>query len=84
MWPINAVRRNYLALPVRRPSIARRVEAARLQGTEDRVHSIAAAEAQANAIPGARLQLINGMGHDILPEHLAEVSDLFLSFLRSA
>jgi pimeloyl-ACP methyl ester carboxylesterase len=53
-----------------------------MQGTEDPVQSIAAAEAQANAIPGARLQLVKGMGHDILPEHLPEVTELYLSFLR--
>jgi proline iminopeptidase len=53
-----------------------------LQGTEDPVQSIAAGEAQANAIPGARLHLVQGMGHDVLPEHLSEVTDLFLSFLR--
>jgi pimeloyl-ACP methyl ester carboxylesterase len=53
-----------------------------LQGTEDPVQSIAAAEAQANAIPGAQLRLVQGMGHDLLPEHLPDVTDLFLSFLR--
>ena len=53
-----------------------------LQGTEDPVQSIAAAEAQANAIPGARLRLVQGMGHDMLPEHLPEVTEQFISFLR--
>ena len=53
-----------------------------LQGTEDPVQSIAAAEAQASAIPGARLRLVQGMGHDILPEHLPEVTEHFISFLR--
>jgi pimeloyl-ACP methyl ester carboxylesterase len=53
-----------------------------LQGTEDPVQSIAHGEAQANAIPGARLQLVKGMGHDLLAEHLPEVTDLYLAFLR--
>jgi len=53
-----------------------------LQGTEDPVQSVAAAEAQAKAIAGARLHLVEGMGHDVLPEHLPEVSEVFLSFLR--
>lgn len=53
-----------------------------LQGTEDPVQSTAAAEAQAHAIPGARMRLVECMGHDILPEHEPEVADLFLSFLR--
>jgi pimeloyl-ACP methyl ester carboxylesterase len=54
-----------------------------LQGTEDPVQPIAHGKAQANAIPGAQLRLVEGMGHDILPEHLPEVADLFLSFVRS-
>jgi pimeloyl-ACP methyl ester carboxylesterase len=53
-----------------------------LQGSEDPVQSIAAAEAQAHAIAGAQLRIVQGMGHDILPEHLPDVIDLFLSFLR--
>jgi pimeloyl-ACP methyl ester carboxylesterase len=52
-----------------------------MQGTEDPVHSIAAAEAQARAIPGAQLRLVEGMGHDILAEHVPDVTDLYLSFL---
>jgi len=53
-----------------------------VQGTEDPVQSVAAAEAQVSAIPGARLRLVQGMGHDLLPEHLPEVTEIFLSFLR--
>jgi pimeloyl-ACP methyl ester carboxylesterase len=53
-----------------------------LQGAEDPVNSIAAGEAQAKAIPGARLHVVEGMGHDMLLEHLPEVSEVFLSFLR--
>ena len=53
-----------------------------MQGTEDPVQSIAAAEAQAHAIPGAQLHLVRGMGHDLLPEYLAGVTERFLSFLR--
>jgi pimeloyl-ACP methyl ester carboxylesterase len=73
---IGAADRTPMLKAVRTPTLV-------LHGTEDPVHSIAAAEAQANAIPGARLQVIAGMGHDLFPEHLPEVSDLFLSFLRS-
>jgi pimeloyl-ACP methyl ester carboxylesterase len=53
-----------------------------LQGTEDPVQSIAAGEAQQKATPGAQLRLVEGMGHDILPEHLPEVTEHFISFLR--
>lgn len=53
-----------------------------LQGTEDPVQSIAAAEAQATAIPTATLCLIEGMGHDLFPEHLTGVTARFLSFVR--
>jgi pimeloyl-ACP methyl ester carboxylesterase len=72
---IGAADRTPMLKTVRAPTLV-------LQGTEDPVQSIAAAEAQANAIPGARLRLVQGMGHDILAEHLPEVTDLFLSFLR--
>jgi pimeloyl-ACP methyl ester carboxylesterase len=54
-----------------------------VQGTEDPVQSIAAAKAQVSSIPGSRMRLVQGMGHDLLPEHLPEVTDLFLSFLHS-
>jgi pimeloyl-ACP methyl ester carboxylesterase len=54
-----------------------------LQGTEDPVQSIAAAKAQVSAIPGSQMRLVQGMGHDLLPEHLPEVTDLLLSFLQS-
>jgi pimeloyl-ACP methyl ester carboxylesterase len=73
---IGAVDRTPLLGSVRAPTLV-------MQGTEDPVQSIAAAEAQASAIPGARLNLIRGMGHDILPEHLPEVTERFLSFLAS-
>jgi pimeloyl-ACP methyl ester carboxylesterase len=72
---IGAADRTPMLTTVRAPTLV-------LQGTEDPVQSIAAAEAQANAIPGARLRLVEGMGHDVLPEHLPEVTDVFLSFLR--
>jgi pimeloyl-ACP methyl ester carboxylesterase len=72
---IGASDRTPLLRSVRAPTLV-------LQGTEDPVQSIAAAEAQANAIPGARLHLVKGMGHDLLPDHLAVVTDLFLSFVR--
>jgi proline iminopeptidase len=72
---IGAADRTPILRAVRAPALI-------LQGTEDPVQSIAAAEAQANAIPGARLHLVKGMGHDILPEYLPEVTELFLSFLR--
>jgi pimeloyl-ACP methyl ester carboxylesterase len=72
---IGASDRTAMLAEVRAPTLI-------LQGTEDPVQSIAAGEAQANAIPGARLHLVQGMGHDVLPEHLPEVTDLFLSFLR--
>jgi proline iminopeptidase len=72
---IGAADRTHTLKAVRAPTLV-------LQGTEDPVQSIAAAEAQANAIPGARLRLVQGMGHDLLAEHLPEVTGLFLSFLR--
>jgi pimeloyl-ACP methyl ester carboxylesterase len=72
---IGAADRTPMLRSVRTPTLI-------LQGTEDPVQSIAAAEAQANAIPGAQLRLVQGMGHDLLPEHLPDVTDLFLSFLR--
>lgn len=73
---IGAVDRTPMLRSVRAPTLV-------MQGTEDPVQSIAAAEAQASAIPGARLNLIRGMGHDILAEHLPEVTERFLSFLAS-
>lgn len=39
----------------------------------------AAGEAQATAIPSAQLRLAKRMGHDIIPQHIAEVVDQFLS-----
>ena len=72
---IGAVDRTEMLASVRAPTLV-------LQGTEDPVQSMAAAEAQANAIRGAELRPVRGMGHDILAEHLPEVTDLFLSFLR--
>ena len=72
---IGAADRTPMLKDVRAPTLV-------LQGTDDPVQSIAAAEAQATAIPGAQLRLVKGMGHDILPEYLPEVTDQFLSFLR--
>jgi proline iminopeptidase len=72
---IGAADRTAMLKAVRAPTLV-------LQGSEDPVQSIAAAEAQANAIPGARLRLVQGMGHDVLAEHVPDVTDLFLSFLR--
>jgi pimeloyl-ACP methyl ester carboxylesterase len=71
---IGAADRTPLLHSVRAPTLI-------LQGTEDPVQSLAAAEAQANAIPGAELRLVRGMGHDLLLEHLPEVTEGFLSFL---
>ncbi len=73
---IGAPDRTEMLASVRAPTLV-------LQGTEDPVQSMAAAEAQAKAIRGAELRPVRGMGHDILAEHLPEVTDLFLSFLRS-
>jgi pimeloyl-ACP methyl ester carboxylesterase len=72
---IGAADRTAMLAAIRAPALV-------MQGTEDPVQSIAAGEAQARAIPGAQLHLVEGMGHDILPEHLTEVTERFLSFLR--
>jgi pimeloyl-ACP methyl ester carboxylesterase len=72
---IGAVDRTPMLGLVRAPTLV-------MQGTEDPVQSVAAAEAQVSSIPGARLSLIRGMGHDILSEHLPEVTEHFTSFLR--
>jgi len=73
---IGASDRTAMLAAIRAPTLV-------MQGTEDPVQSIAAAEAQAHAIPGAQLHLVRGMGHDLLPEYLAEVTERFLSFLRA-
>jgi pimeloyl-ACP methyl ester carboxylesterase len=73
---IGAADRTEMLASVRAPTLV-------MQGTEDPVQSMAAAEAQARAVRGAELRAIPGMGHDILFEHLPEVTDVFLSFLRS-
>jgi len=72
---IAAADRTAMLVAIRAPTLV-------IQGTEDPVQSIAAAEAQVHAIPGAQLHLVRGMGHDLLPEHLPEVTERFLSFLR--
>ena len=47
-----------------------------IHGTSDPLVRPAAGKALARAIPGARLELIEGMGHDLPPQLWERIADL--------
>lgn len=53
-----------------------------IHGTEDRIVDFSGGAATAAAIPGARLLLVAGMGHDLATEFVPEVSDAILAHIR--
>ena len=55
-----------------------------VHGTEDPLVSISGGEATAEAIPGARLHLIEGMGHDLPVALLPEVVGALVAHTRDA
>lgn len=55
-----------------------------IHGTEDPLITVSGGEATAAAIPGAELVLIEGMGHDLPPQHLERIVDAIVVNARLA
>ncbi|MEO1659254.1 MAG: alpha/beta hydrolase [Pseudomonadota bacterium] len=55
-----------------------------IHGTADPLVPYAGGEDVARTIPGAELQLIEGMGHDLPPKHLDEITERISRHLASA
>lgn len=55
-----------------------------IHGTKDPLIRPVAGRAVAAAIPGARLQMIEGMGHDLPPAHWRRLTDLLIKNARRA
>ncbi len=55
-----------------------------VHGTEDPLVTISGGEATARAIPGARLHVIEGMGHDLPPGFLPEIVGALVAHTRDA
>ena len=55
-----------------------------VHGDADRLVPLAAGRATAEAIPGARLEIVEGMGHDYPPEHWDRMVELITTHARSA
>ena len=55
-----------------------------VHGDADRLVPLAAGRATADAVPGARLEIIEGMGHDYPPEHWDSVVELITTHALAA
>lgn len=55
-----------------------------VHGDADRLVSVEAGRATAEAIPGARLEIVEGMGHDYPPEYWPRMVELITAHARSA
>jgi pimeloyl-ACP methyl ester carboxylesterase len=55
-----------------------------VHGDADRLVSLEAGRATARAIPGARLEIVEGMGHDYPPQHWPRLVKLITGHARSA
>nr|CAA9233358.1 MAG: Hydrolase, alpha/beta fold family [uncultured Acidimicrobiales bacterium] len=55
-----------------------------VHGDADRLVPPSAGEATAEAIPGARLEIVEGMGHDYPPQHWARLVDLIATAAAAA
>jgi pimeloyl-ACP methyl ester carboxylesterase len=55
-----------------------------VHGDADRLLPLEAGRATAKAIPGARLEIVEGMGHDYPPQHWPRLLELITSHARSA
>jgi pimeloyl-ACP methyl ester carboxylesterase len=50
-----------------------------IHGSEDPVITRSGGEATAAAIPGSELVIIDGMGHDMPPQHVDEIADALVA-----
>jgi pimeloyl-ACP methyl ester carboxylesterase len=55
-----------------------------VHGSADRLVPLEAGRATAEAIPGARLEIVEGMGHDYPPQHWPRMVELITTHARSA
>lgn len=55
-----------------------------VHGDADRLVPIKAGHATAEAIPGARLEIVEGMGHDYPPQHWARMVELIATHAKAA
>lgn len=55
-----------------------------IHGDADRLIPLEAGRATAGAIPGARLEIVEGMGHDYPPQHWPRMVELITTHARSA
>ena len=55
-----------------------------VHGDADRLVPVEAGRATAGAIPGARLEIVEGMGHDYPPQYWARLVELITTHARSA
>ena len=55
-----------------------------VHGDADRLVPLAAGRATADAVPGARLEVVEGMGHDYPPQHWPRMVELITSHARTA
>jgi pimeloyl-ACP methyl ester carboxylesterase len=55
-----------------------------VHGDADRLVPLEAGRATAEAIPGARLEIVEGMGHDYPPQHWPRLVELITSHARAA
>src|SRR5437763_10984622 len=55
-----------------------------VHGDADRLVPLAAGQATADAIPGARLEIVPGMGHDYPPEHWDRIVELITTHANAA
>lgn len=55
-----------------------------IHGDADRLVPPVAGQMTADAIPGARLEIVSGMGHDYPPEHWDRMVELITSHARAA
>ena len=55
-----------------------------VHGDADRLVPLAAGQATAEAIPGARLEIVHGMGHDYPPEHWPRLVELITDQAHAA
>jgi pimeloyl-ACP methyl ester carboxylesterase len=80
-WTVAGFLRHLLAVisaTNRRPLLeALRIPATIVHGEVDPIFAVAAARELADAIPGARLRLVPGMGHDVAPPFWPAILDVF-------
>jgi pimeloyl-ACP methyl ester carboxylesterase len=55
-----------------------------VHGNADRLMPLESGRATAEAIPGARLEIVDGMGHDYPPQHWPRMVELITTHARSA